>query len=62
MTRLEKGQCIDSAATTLHPCWEAYHLANKYGGFYSLFPFFLFKIFFCEFSKKGLFVNVGEVT
>lgn len=31
MTRLEKGQCIDSAATTLHPCWEAYHLANKRG-------------------------------
>ncbi|GMN56206.1 hypothetical protein TIFTF001_025324 [Ficus carica] len=31
MTRLEKGQCIDSAATTLHPCWEAYHLADKRG-------------------------------
>ncbi|KAK7853707.1 dna repair protein rad5a [Quercus suber] len=29
MIQLEKGQCLDEAATTLHPCWEAYHLADK---------------------------------
>ncbi|XP_024984826.1 DNA repair protein RAD5A isoform X1 [Cynara cardunculus var. scolymus] len=28
MVRLEKGPCIDDAATTLHPCWDAYHLAD----------------------------------
>lgn len=31
MIHLEKGQCTDEAATTLHPCWEAYHLADKRG-------------------------------
>ncbi|PON53378.1 Cdk-activating kinase assembly factor [Parasponia andersonii] len=31
MTQLEKGLCMDGAATTLHPCWEAYHLADKRG-------------------------------
>ncbi|KAL8136747.1 hypothetical protein V2J09_002748 [Rumex salicifolius] len=29
MIHLERGQCIDEAATTLHPCWEAYRLADK---------------------------------
>ncbi|KAI3823284.1 hypothetical protein L1987_04718 [Smallanthus sonchifolius] len=29
MVHLEKGPCIDDAATTLHPCWDAYHLADK---------------------------------
>ncbi|KAG5248058.1 DNA repair protein [Salix suchowensis] len=29
MIQLEKGKCMDEAATTLHPCWEAYHLADK---------------------------------
>ncbi|KAL0709906.1 hypothetical protein Bca4012_016884 [Brassica carinata] len=30
MTQLEKGNCTDEAATMLHPCWEAYCLADKY--------------------------------
>ena len=30
MVNLEKGPCVDDAATTLHPCWDAYHLADKY--------------------------------
>ncbi|KAL3718231.1 hypothetical protein ACJRO7_003375 [Eucalyptus globulus] len=29
MVQREKGRCMDEAATTLHPCWEAYHLADK---------------------------------
>ncbi|KAB1227332.1 putative SWI/SNF-related matrix-associated actin-dependent regulator of chromatin subfamily A member 3-like 2 [Morella rubra] len=29
MIQLEKGQHRDEAATTLHPCWEAYRLADK---------------------------------
>lgn len=29
MIQLERGKSIDEAATTLHPCWEAYHLADK---------------------------------
>uniref|UniRef100_A0A2P2JEJ3 SWI/SNF-related matrix-associated actin-dependent regulator of chromatin subfamily A member 3-like 2 n=1 Tax=Rhizophora mucronata TaxID=61149 RepID=A0A2P2JEJ3_RHIMU len=29
MSQLEKGKCMDEAATTLHPCWEAYHLGDK---------------------------------
>ncbi|XP_020536255.1 DNA repair protein RAD5A isoform X2 [Jatropha curcas] len=29
MLQLEKGKCLDEGATTLHPCWEAYHLADK---------------------------------
>lgn len=29
MVSLENGDCMDEAATTLHPCWEAYHLADK---------------------------------
>ncbi|KAF7805671.1 DNA repair protein RAD5A isoform X1 [Senna tora] len=29
MIQLEKGRPRDEAATTLHPCWEAYHLADK---------------------------------
>lgn len=29
MVQLEKGQRVNEAATTLHPCWEAYRLADK---------------------------------
>ncbi|KAK9168442.1 hypothetical protein Syun_000582 [Stephania yunnanensis] len=29
MTRLEKGRSLEEAATTLHPCWDAYRLADK---------------------------------
>nr|GEU68872.1 helicase, C-terminal [Tanacetum cinerariifolium] len=29
MVHLEKGPCVDEAATTLHPCWDAYNLADK---------------------------------
>ncbi|XP_062172671.1 DNA repair protein RAD5A isoform X2 [Alnus glutinosa] len=29
MVQLEKGQRMNEAATTLHPCWEAYCLADK---------------------------------
>ncbi|OMO58307.1 SNF2-related protein [Corchorus capsularis] len=29
MVQVEKGHCMDDAATTLHPCWEAYRLADK---------------------------------
>ncbi|CAM8885602.1 unnamed protein product [Rhodiola kirilowii] len=29
MFRLEKGKCIDDSESTLHPCWEAYRLADK---------------------------------
>ncbi|PWA92877.1 Helicase, C-terminal [Artemisia annua] len=29
MVHLEKGPCVDDAATTLHPCWDAYNLADK---------------------------------
>ncbi|XP_057990817.1 DNA repair protein RAD5A isoform X2 [Hevea brasiliensis] len=29
MIQLEKGKCAEEGAITLHPCWEAYHLADK---------------------------------
>lgn len=29
MIQLEKGPCMDEAGTTLHPCWDAYRLADK---------------------------------
>uniref|UniRef100_A0A7N0UMJ6 DNA/RNA helicase protein n=1 Tax=Kalanchoe fedtschenkoi TaxID=63787 RepID=A0A7N0UMJ6_KALFE len=29
MILLEKGKCNDDAQLSLHPCWEAYHLADK---------------------------------
>ncbi|GMH12155.1 hypothetical protein Nepgr_013996 [Nepenthes gracilis] len=29
MINLERGHCKDEGATTLHPCWEAYRLADK---------------------------------
>ncbi|KAK8545016.1 hypothetical protein V6N13_066330 [Hibiscus sabdariffa] len=29
MFQVEKGNSMDEAATTLHPCWEAYRLADK---------------------------------
>ncbi|KAI4322362.1 hypothetical protein L6164_022065 [Bauhinia variegata] len=29
MIQLEKGRPVDEAATTLHPCWEAYRLADR---------------------------------
>lgn len=31
MNQLEKGRYLEDAATTLHPCWDAYHLEDKYG-------------------------------
>lgn len=40
MVQREKGRCMDDAATTLHPCWEAYRLADKYGMFVLLLVFF----------------------
>ena len=30
MFHLEKGSSLDEAATTLHPCWSAFHLADEY--------------------------------
>jgi len=30
MVQMEKGRARDETATTLHPCWEAYRLADKY--------------------------------
>lgn len=36
MIQLEKGNYADEGATTLHPCWEAYHLADKYVDLYSV--------------------------
>jgi DNA repair protein RAD5 len=30
MLQLEKGSSSQDAATTLHPCWEAYKLEDKY--------------------------------
>lgn len=27
---MEKGRSMDETTTTLHPCWEAYRLADKY--------------------------------
>lgn len=30
MVQIEKGRCFEEAATTLHPCWDAYSLADKY--------------------------------
>ncbi|MED6180629.1 DNA repair protein rad5a [Stylosanthes scabra] len=29
MVQMEKGRSVDETATTLHPCWEAYRLADK---------------------------------
>ncbi|GER57094.1 DNA repair helicase rad5 [Striga asiatica] len=29
MVHLERGHCIDEASTTLHPCWDAYRLADR---------------------------------
>ncbi|XP_061345365.1 DNA repair protein RAD5A [Gastrolobium bilobum] len=29
MVQMEKGRPMDETATTLHPCWEAYRLADK---------------------------------
>jgi len=34
MIQMEKGQCMDETATTLHPCWEAYRLVDKYASGY----------------------------
>ncbi|KAK6144243.1 hypothetical protein DH2020_021063 [Rehmannia glutinosa] len=31
MVHLERGHCVDQAATTLHPCWDAYRLADRRG-------------------------------
>lgn len=32
MVQLEKRLCLEGAETTLHPCWDAYRLADKYDG------------------------------
>lgn len=37
MVQLEKGPCMDEAGTTLHPCWNAYRLADKYVGNFFFF-------------------------
>lgn len=37
MSQLEKGKFFDEGVSTLHPCWEAYHLADKYVGFLQYF-------------------------
>ncbi|KAJ6817439.1 putative SWI/SNF-related matrix-associated actin-dependent regulator of chromatin subfamily A member 3-like 2 [Iris pallida] len=29
MVHVEKGSCLEEAATTLHPCWDAYHFGDK---------------------------------
>ncbi|KAL0418285.1 UNVERIFIED_CONTAM: DNA repair protein A [Sesamum radiatum] len=29
MVLLERGRCVDEAAATLHPCWDAYRLADR---------------------------------
>ncbi|KAH7680561.1 DNA helicase protein [Dioscorea alata] len=29
MVQLEKGKCSEEAATSLHPCWDAYRVADK---------------------------------
>ncbi|KAL5709627.1 DNA repair protein rad5a [Ranunculus cassubicifolius] len=29
MVQLEKGSCLETAETTLHPCWDAYRLADR---------------------------------
>ncbi|XP_010243457.1 PREDICTED: putative SWI/SNF-related matrix-associated actin-dependent regulator of chromatin subfamily A member 3-like 2 isoform X2 [Nelumbo nucifera] len=29
MIQLEKGGCLEEAATTLHPCWDAYRLTDR---------------------------------
>lgn len=39
MIQLEKGKCMDEGAMTLHPCWEAYRLADKYVGHLGYQPF-----------------------
>lgn len=40
MVQMEKGRCLKEAATTLHPCWDAYRLADKYAKCLSIFPDF----------------------
>ena len=51
---------MDGAATTLHPCWEAYHLADEY---VSLFIYICTQIFLLNLFKfdidKGV-MNSGE--
>ncbi|KAL3530434.1 hypothetical protein ACH5RR_009756 [Cinchona calisaya] len=31
MIQLERGHCMDEAGSTLHPCWDAYRLADERG-------------------------------
>ncbi|GFP98032.1 putative swi/snf-related matrix-associated actin-dependent regulator of chromatin subfamily a member 3-like 2 [Phtheirospermum japonicum] len=31
MVHLERGHCVDEAASTLHPCWDAYRLEDRRG-------------------------------
>lgn len=51
MVQLEKGRSMDAEATTLHPCWEAYHLADKYAG---LLPCVTFDVLLC-FIYRGFY-------
>lgn len=37
MIQLERGHCMDEGAMTLHPCWEAYRLEDKYAGLLILY-------------------------
>jgi DNA repair protein RAD5 len=41
MLQLEKGSSSQDAATTLHPCWEAYKLEDKYVCVVLLYELFL---------------------
>ena len=48
MIQLEKGKCMDEGAMTLHPCWEAYHLADKYVGPSTLFSMLVYDLILIE--------------
>lgn len=43
--QLEKGSSSQDAATTLHPCWEAYKLEDKYGLVILFEPFLYYNDF-----------------
>lgn len=44
MTQLERGRNTDEAATTLHPCWNAYRLKDEYVNV-GLHPFIIYFTF-----------------
>lgn len=46
---------MDGEATTLHPCWEAYHLADKY---VRMFPLVTFDLLM-GFIFTGVYINIG---